>query len=207
MKVLKHFFCVIVVSSAGPVLANDDGLYEDVFDPNSSFVRILAPGETFVAVNDTTIRDIDDGVSDYVNVMPGEVSITSSDATTLLEVAPNSHYTIVMLEGQEPEILTDAITLDPAKSDVTFYNLSGVDDVELFVPAADQTAISDIDAMSGSSVALRAPLTLDFQVRANGETLASVEQVKLVRRSGVSIILTEAGGDYAAIATSNMYLK
>ncbi|MEM6309993.1 MAG: alginate O-acetyltransferase AlgF, partial [Pseudomonadota bacterium] len=187
--------------------ANDDGLYEDVFDPTSSFIRILAPGQSFATVNGQTVRDIEDGVSDYVNVMPGEIDIMLSNTNVSVDVAPSSHYTVVLLDGQQPEILIDEITLDPAKSDVTVYNLSGTDDVELFVPAADQSAISDIDAMTGSSVALRAPLTLDFQVRANGETLASVERVELERRAGVSIILTEAGGGYTATAMSNVYLK
>ncbi len=207
MKLVKLSVLAAFLVQAYPTFANDDGLYEDVFDPNSSFVRILAPGQSFASVNGKTVRDIEDGVSDYVNVMPGEIDITLSSTSVSMEVAPSSHYTVVLLEGQEPEILTDNITLDPAKSDVTVYNLSGTDDVELFVPAADQSAISDIDAMTGSSVALRAPLTLDFQMRANGETLASVEQVALERRAGVSIILTEVGGTYAATAMSNVYLK
>lgn len=207
MKTLKLCALAVFLVPAGPVLANDEGLYQDVFDPNSSFVRILAPGQTFASVDGTTVRDIDDGVSDYVNVMPGEIDITMSSTSVTVDVAPSTHYTIVLMDGQEPEILTDDITLDPAKSDVTVYNLSGTDDVELFVPAADQSAISDIDAMTGSSVALRAPLTLDFQVRANGEMLAAVEQVALERRAGVSIILTEDGGAYAAIAAPNVYLK
>ncbi len=207
MKYAKLSLLMVALLQPSVSFANDEGLYEDVFDPNSSFVRILAPGESFVSVNGTTVRDLDDGVSNYVNVMPGDVSVTVSNETLSLSAEPNAHYTIVMMEGEEPEILTDNITLDPAKSDVTFYNLSGVDGVELFVPAADTSAVTDVSAMTGSSVALRAPLTLDFEVRANGEILASVEQVELVRRSGVSIILTEADDGYAATATSNMYLK
>ena len=57
------------------------------------------------------------------------------------------------------------------------------------------------------AVALKAPLTLDFELRADGETLASVAAVELKRKAGVSIVLTELDGAYTAVAVPNSYTQ
>ncbi len=192
---------------AGHAFANDDGLYEDVFAPNSSFVRVVAPGQSFVAIDGTTLRDIETGVSGFVNVMPGDIAISASSGSTSLEAGAGAHYTLIMLQDETVEIIEDKIANDPAKADVTLYNLSGAEDVELFVPLADAVAIEGVGSMSGETVSLRAPLTLDFEVRSGGETLTVVSGIDLQRGGGVSIVLTESGDGFSAEATTNTYLK
>lgn len=186
--------------------AGDDALYADVFDPNSSFVRVLAPGETFATVNGKTVRDFTDGMSPYVNVMPGDIAVSFGGAETTIPVTAGAYYTVV-LSGGEPTALKDEVTGSPAKSDVTVYNLSGSDAVELYVPAAKAVAIDGVGALSGKSVALKAPLTLDFELRAGGDILASIPQVELKRKAGISIILTQAGDGYTAVAAPNVYTQ
>ena len=197
----------LIVIQGGSALANDEGLYEDVFAPNSSFVRVVAPGQSFVAIDGTTLRDIDTGVSGFVNVMPGDIDISASSGSTSLAAGPNTHYTLIMLDDEMVEIVQDEIVNDPAKADVTLYNLSDTENVELYVPLADTVAVGDVASMSGETVSLRAPLTLDFEVRAQGETIATIAGIDLQRRAGVSIVLTEVDGSFIAEATNNSYLK
>ena len=71
----------------------------------------------------------------------------------------------VRLEG-EPLVLTDTPASDPSKATVYFYNLSDLASVDLFVPAAKTKAIEGIEGDTTKSVALKAPLTLDFEVQA-----------------------------------------
>ena len=188
-------------------VANDTGLYEDVFAPNSSFVRVVAPGQSFVAIDGTTLRDIETGVSGFVNVMPGDIPISASSGSTSLSAGAGAHYTLIMLDNETVEIIEDEIVNDPAKADVTLYNLSDMSDVELFVPLADTVAIGGVGSMSGETVSLRAPLTLDFEIRSGGETLTVVSGIDLQRGAGVSIVLTETIAGFSAEATSNTYLK
>ncbi|RVT82577.1 hypothetical protein DXV76_15140 [Rhodobacteraceae bacterium CCMM004] len=193
--------------AAPAAVAGDDGLYKDVFDPQSSFVRVLSSGPGVAAVDGTRIDDFTGGLSSYVNVMPGQVALTHSGGTTDLEIAPSTHYTVILRDGAAPEMLTDALQLNPAKSDVSLYNLSAAGGVDLFVPAARAVALKAVPVNGAKSVALKAPLTLDFDFRAGETTLASVAAVELKRRAGVSIVLTGADGGYAAVAVPNTYLR
>lgn len=202
----RSFLFASLALAASAASAGDDALYADVFDPNSSFIRVLAPGETFASIDGKTIRDFDEGMSAYVNVMPGSVAVALSGAETNIDVQSGAYYTV--LTGAEgPIVLEDAVTGSPAKSDVTVYNLSGNDGVALYVPAAKATAIDGVGPLSGKSIALKAPLTLDFELRVGGDTLASVAQVELKRKAGVSIILTQAGSGYHAVAAPNTYTE
>ncbi|WP_108483106.1 alginate O-acetyltransferase AlgF [Oceaniglobus ichthyenteri] len=187
--------------------AGDAGLYQDVFDPQSSFIRVLAPGQGFATVAGTRLSDFEAGLSPYVNVMPGSVAITHAGGTTDLTVAPSSHYTIVLQTGADPVVLVDDLAMNPAKADVSLYNLSMRDGVDLFVPAARAVALQGVPLSGAKSVALKAPLTLDFELRVGDETLATVGAVALQRRAGVSVVLTGADSQFTAVAVPNTYQR
>lgn len=205
---MKHTFlatCAAVLVS-GPVLS-DTGLYEGVVDPNSSFVRVVTSDQTIATIDGENLRDISSGISGYVNVMPGEVDVILPTASDVIEVGPSTFYTVVFKEDGEAEVFTDDITNSPSKADVSFYNLTDATDVSVFVPQANAVAIEAVDTMQGQSVAINAPLTLDFELKIGEETLASVTAVDLVRGEGVSIVLLESEQGYSAFATPNSYLK
>lgn len=185
--------------------AGDAGLYQDVFDPQSSFIRVLAPGQSFASVGGTRLTDFVAGLSAYVNVMPGTVSVTHMGGATDLNIAPSTHYTVVLQEGAAPLVLMDDLKLNPAKSDVSLYNLTTRDGIDLFVPAARAIALKAVPVSGSKSVALKAPLTLDFDFRVGEETLASVAGVELKRRAGVSVVLTSANNVFDAVAVQNTY--
>ncbi|WP_045997471.1 alginate O-acetyltransferase AlgF [Loktanella sp. S4079] len=195
-----------VLTQVSPSLA-DDGLYQDVADPNSSFVRVLAPGQTVASIDGESVRDISSGVSDYVNVMPGEIDVVLPSGTGVVEVSPSTYYTVLFTEDGQTEVITDDITNSPSKADISVYNLTDTAGVEVFVPQANAVALEGIEAMQGQSIAIKAPLTLDFELRAEGEVLATVSDVDLIRNAGVSIVLLQADDGYSAFATANSYLK
>ena len=185
----------------------DDGLYEDVFDPISSFVRVVAPGQTVVSIGGNKVREIEGGVSLYVNVMPGVIDVALPNGNVEMAVSASTHYTLIMTADGETSIITDDIANNPSKADVSLYNLSATDGVDLYVPAANAVAIDDIASLQSQTIALRAPLTLDFAVRSGEEILTSVLQVELERGAGVSIVLVATDGGYSAVAIPNSYLK
>jgi len=198
--------CVVLLSTLSPAYA-DDGLYENITDPNSSFVRIIAPGQTVASINGNTLRDLDDGISDYVNVVPGDVDIILPHVTVDLNVGASTYNTVVFDDAGEPTIFNDEITNSPAKADITIYNLSSAESIDLFVPAANAVAIAETTSSQSQTVSVRAPLTLDFEVHADGEVLAQVSQVSLVRQGGVSIVLQDGEDGFTAFSTANTFIN
>lgn len=195
-----------ILVQVGPSFAQDT-LYEDVADPNSSFVRVVAPGQTVASINGKNVRDLASGVSDYVNVMPGEIDVVLPNGTGTVDAGPSTYYTVIFTEDGETQVITDDITNSPSKADISVYNLTDTPDIALFVPQANAIAIEDIGPMQGQSVAIKAPLTLDFELRSGEEVLASVAAVDLARGAGVSIVLLQTADGYSAFATANSYLK
>lgn len=193
--------------AATSAFANDDGLYQDVFDPQSSFVRVLTDGQPFAAIGDKRLTEFVGGVSGYVNVMPGQLSVTYSDGTIDLTIAPSMHYTVILRSGAEPVVVTDTVQRNPAKADVTMYNLATADGLDLYVPAARAVALPGVMENGGQSVALKAPLTLDFEIRSGEQTLASVTAVELKRRAGVTVVVSVDNGAYSALAVADTYLR
>ncbi|WP_394181594.1 alginate O-acetyltransferase AlgF [Yoonia maritima] len=196
----------VFLAQVSPSLA-DDGLYQDVADPNSSFVRVVAPGQTVASINGESVRDIASGVSDYVNVMPGEIDVVLPNGTGVVEVGPSAYYTVLFTDDGQTEVITDDITNSPSKADISVYNLTDTPGIDVFVPQANAVALEGIEAMQGQSIAIKAPLTLDFELRTGDEVLATVSQVDLVRNAGVSIVLLQTDDGYSAFATENSYLK
>jgi hypothetical protein len=185
----------------------DNGLYEDVVDPSSSFVRVVAPGQTVVSIDGNTVRDIEGGVSRYVNVMPGDIDVVLPNGNVEMAVSASTHYTLIMTVAGETSIIIDNIANSPAKADVSLYNLSMTDGVDLYVPAANTVAIDDLAPLQSQTIAVRAPLTLDLEVRSGEEILSSVSQVELERGAGVSIVLIATDEGYSAVAVPNSYLN
>lgn len=187
--------------------AGDDGLYEAPVDPNSAFIRVLAPGATLAVVNGTTVDSIEQGLSAYVNVEPGEIPVTAGEASGTVTATPGAYYTLAWNEAGEPVLLQDQAADDPSKAIVYFYNFSDKPTVDLFAPSAKVNAVEAVPASGGKSVALKAPLQLDFEVQAEGETIAKVASVDLKRRGGVSIVFSGADGNYTASAVQNAFFR
>ena len=197
-------FPIVALLAASAALAQDAGLYEDIANPDASFVRVVDTGSALIMVKATSFQDLKAGVTPYV-VIDGdsEVQIVAGDTTATEAVKPATFYSYVVGADGKGVLVTDAITRSPAQADVTFYNLSDVASVDLYAPLAKAVAIGAVAMGSGGSVALKAPLTLDFDVRDGDTVLASVPAVALVRREGVAIVFSGSAGAYTATFTPN----
>lgn len=204
---IRASLATLLLLSAAPVFAQDDGLYDAPVDPNSAFVRVLVPGAAVAVVNGTTVDDVTDGLSAYVNVAPGDIQVSAGDIAGSVTASPGAYYTYATTAAGEPLLLTDQPASDPSKATVYFYNLSDKPSVDLFVPSAKVKAIEGIAGDTAKSVALKAPLTLDFEVQADGATVATVASLELKRRGGVSIVFTGSGGSYTATAVQNAFFR
>ena len=204
---IRASLSTLLLAVAAPAFAQDDGLYDAPVDPNSAFVRVLVPGAAVAVVNGTTVDDVTDGLSAYVNVAPGDIQVSAGDVTGSVTASAGAYYTYATTAAGEPLLLTDQPASDPSKATVYFYNLSDKPTVDLFVPSAKAKAIEGVAGDTAKSVALKAPLTLDFEVQADGETVAQVAALELKRRGGVSIVFTGSGGSYTATAVQNAFFR
>lgn len=200
-----HMLCCFLALSAAPALAQDNQLYEDPADPNASFVRIISPGETLAVVGGNTFDDVKGGVSPYVTTPAGPVSVAVGNLVSEGDILPASFYSFVKGTDGTLHLLQDAITNSPAKADLVFYNLSDLPTVDLFVPSVDTVAIAEIAQNTSREVTLKAPLTLDFEVRDGATVLSSLPAIEMRRRAGVTVVFTGSAGAYSAFSTENLY--
>jgi Alginate O-acetyl transferase AlgF len=189
---------------AGHVFAQDAGLYEDVIDPNAAFVRVIAPKAMQMVVQTTSFPGVNTGVSPYVEIsQPGEVRISAGVAEATVDVTAGTFTTYLIAADGSGTVLQDKISGSPAQADVAFYNLSDKTDVDLYVPAAKAVAIAAIGPNGSGSVALKAPLTLDFEARIGEDVIGKVVGISLARREGVTLVLRGTGGTYELVSAAN----
>jgi hypothetical protein len=189
---------------AGTASAQDEGLYPQATAPDASFLRVHVAGDEAVAVDDQTLLPGESGLTPYIEVAPGPVAVSIDGEVTTVEAAPNTHYSFV--QGTDGgELLTDGVTGSPAQADLVFLNLSDIAAVDAFVPSANAVALEDVAPGASAAVALRAPLTIDLELRDGDETVAQVAGVELVRSGGTTVVLTGEAGTYEAAAAPNTY--
>ncbi len=197
---------LIAISLLAPVpaISQDAALYDNITNPDASFVRVIVEPLGLGAVQGTPFEAIESGVSPYVVIdEPGEVSVAAGSVQGSLEVAAGGFYTYALASDGTANVITDTITRSPGQADVAFYNLSDIPSADLFVPAANAVAIAEVAAGEAGAVALKAPLTLDFEARQGDEVLGSVSAVDLRRREGVTLTLRGKDGSYVLRADAN----
>ncbi len=205
-RTLRLLVCSLAVTAL-PALAQDGELYEAPADPNAAFVRIIAPGESVGVVAENTFERMEGGVSPYVTIAPGEISAAVGALTGDADIPPASFYTFLAATDGTLQLVRDDITNSPAKADLVFYNLSDLPSVDLFAPSVDAMALEDIAPNTSRQVSLRAPMTLDFEVRDGDTVLANLPAVQMRRRAGVTVVFSGSGGNYTAFSTENSYVN
>ncbi len=187
-------------------LAQDGGLYEDVPDPSASFVRVVAAAPTNAVIDTKTFDQLDGGISGYVVVAkPGEIKLVTGVDDATVKVEAGKYYSYVVGADGTKTLVPEDITSNPAQAVISFFNLSDLPKVDLYVPAAKAVALPGVPMNGAANVALKAPLTLDFEVRDGDKVLASLPAVDLQRRGGVAIVLRGSAGNYT-VAGSNSTL-
>lgn len=198
----------VLVLLASAAQAQDGGLYEDVPDPNAAFLRVIGTDLTAATVNGTNLEGLDTGISPYVVITDaGDITVDADAQSSTATVTPATFHTLLIAADGTRTLVTDPLTLSPAQADVTFYNLSDIPAADLYVPAAKAKAIEAIAPNAGGSVALKAPLTLDFEARDGDTTLATAKDITLERRQGVALVLRGSGGSYELLSAPNDIAK
>lgn len=190
-----------------PLQAMAQDLYEAPADPNSSFVRIVAPGETLAVINGTTFDSFQGGVTPFLLVAPGPIAVAVGNHEGKGEIAAASFYTFAPGADGALHMLKDSISNSPAKADLVFYNDSDLHLVDLYVPSVSAMAIKGIEPGTSRQVTLKAPLTLDFEVQSKGAVLAKLPGIQMERRAGVTVVFSGTAGAYTAYSTQNTYAK
>jgi Alginate O-acetyl transferase AlgF len=193
-----------VLAAASAALAQDASLYEDVANPDASFVRVVDATSPVAMIQAVSFDSIEAGVTPYV-VIDGdtEVKITAGETTATEPVQPATFYSFVVGADGASALVVDKITRNPAQADVTFYNLSDIASADLYVPQAKAMAIQGVKPNDGGAVALKAPLKLEFEVKDGDTVVATLPSVDLKRREGVAIVLSGSDGTYEATVTPN----
>lgn len=187
-----------------PAMAQDAGLYDQIASPDASFVRIIATPQAAGSVGPARFDSLADGISPYVVIdQPGQVAVAAGPVQGQVDAAASSFYTYVVAADGTGLVLQDQITRSAAKADVAFYNLSDLPAADLFVPQAKAVALPAVAAGQAGYVALKAPLTLDFEARNGDQVLASTSGIDLKRREGVTLVLHGSAGSYQLTATAN----
>lgn len=207
MSIPRIILAVVLAVSAFPALSQDNQLYEDPADPAAAFVRIIAPGEMLAVVGPNTFENVVGGVTPYVMMGAGPVSVAVGDLVSDEEIPPTSFHTFVVGTDGKLHLLQDLITNSPAKADLVFYNLSDLPMVDLYVPSVDALALEDIAQNTSRQVTLKAPLTLGFEVRDGTTVLASLPTIEMRRRAGVTVVFSGSAGEYTAFSTENLYFN
>ncbi|GGC11365.1 hypothetical protein GCM10011363_29990 [Marivita lacus] len=207
MKCHARSIVLALAVCAAPAAAQDNQLYEEPADPNASFVRVVAPGETVAVVGNETFENVVGGVTPYVMTTKGTISVALGNMVGDGEIPPTSFFTFVEGNDGTLHLLRDNIENSPAKADLVFYNLSDLSSVDLFVPRVGAMALDNVAQHTSRQVALKAPLTLDFEVREGDAVLATLPAVRMRRRAGVTVVFSGVSGDYTAFSTENLYFN
>ncbi|WP_292022253.1 alginate O-acetyltransferase AlgF [Maritimibacter sp. UBA3975] len=174
---------------SAPAFAQDGGLYPEPSSPDASFLRVLDVENDGARIDGSDVDMNDAGFSPYIEVQPGTVGLDIGDDTSEFEVGANTHYTVIADEG-ETTLTEDAVEDSPAQADLLLYNLGDLESFELYAVEAETAAMADVAPGAHSGVALKAPLTLTFELRQDGETLASLDPVTLERGTGSTVVVT-----------------
>lgn len=205
LKALPIAFVAAAITAAAAAQAQDAGLYGKVADPNASFVRIVAFDQQSATIGGKPVAPAQ-GVSPYVNVDPGSVEVSSGGKNAVVKVEPGKYYTMT-IEPNGERVFSDIVKNDPAKAQLYLYNLSDIPNVDLFVPAAKALALKGVATGQSKDVALKAPLSLAFEVQRDGVAVADIEPIDIKRKAGYSIVISGTNGQYKAVALENNLLQ
>ena len=188
-KIIRGCFAVLLTVSA-PVWAGDEGLYAKAVDPNDGFLRVVSKFEGAIQIGGAT-QSLDHGVSDYAILSSGPQRVSWSSGSIEVALNAGEHETVVIRADGSAFVAQIQPSRAAAKADVSFVNLSNLKDVTLMVPRAKATLFENAAPYDVLTRPLRAPLSLEFAVTQAGQVIAEADQVDLVRREGVTLILLE----------------
>ena len=191
-----------VAGSAMPALAQDGGLYPAPSAPDASYLRLIEPGLDSAVIDGHDVTVSDKGITPYVEISPGKISLTAGEGSVDVEAGANTHYSYA-----DGHLIKDMVKNSPAQADLLLYNLTDMETFDLYVVEADTAALSDVAPGGHAGVGLKAPLTLTFEIHKDGKTLAALDPVNLRRGTAVTIVMSGGADDLSTTASTSIYNK
>ena len=195
------------IGSFGIALAQDGELYQDSIDPNSAFIRVLAPKAASASIGSVAVNQFTSGLSAYVALKAGTINVSVDDQTVAVNAKQSGFYTVYFADDKTNTLYTDELTNSPAKANVSVYNLTGATNVDVFVPKAKANVVSALAAGKSETVAIKAPLNLDFAIVTGSTQLAATSEVALKRGGAIAILIQEVNGAVNAVAVESATTK
>ena len=200
--------CAALLLAATPALANDQQLYDPTPPADSAYIRFINAGDATTSVNigDVVIKDVKAGSASAYHIIKADKYEAKSNALVrAVNVEAGNYYTLAVgVEKSAPVLLRfeDALSKNPAKSMVYFYNLSDAKISAVVAPKHKAEIIANVATNNALSREMNA-LTLDIAVTADGGEVNKFDAVALKRRSGHTIVLHGKGSSRNAFIIEN----
>ncbi len=216
MRVLTFILSILFISSwSSTSNASDKELYDPAPPADAAFVRIIdttantaKPAYKSAIINGKTfeIKETEITISPYQIVLAGEHSINAGNSIAdKISIEAGKYYTIAINgnpQGQKTKVFDDMLMENPAKCYLYFYNLSSAPTASLFSPKHKANIVADVVSNDSGARAVNA-LTLDLSVLSSDKTVETFASTELVRKTGITIVLSGSDDNYKAILTKN----
>jgi Alginate O-acetyl transferase AlgF len=216
MKIIKLIATAFLLSTLPatfslPVGAQDAGLYEAPPPDGTSYVRFLNRSKLqspVVKLSGVAYAQTDAVISDYNYVKEGTVDVEFNADKISTAVKAGKFYTITVGDAAgslKPIVVVEDQGLVDASSHsgLYFYNYA-TKPVDLQVNVNGKTGpVFKAVAPGGSKFKEVKPFEVAFEVVVGGIVVASVPQKSFIRGNAISIVVTDAGGVFAADAIDN----
>lgn len=207
MRYTAIFAFIVLLCSLRFLSAGDDGLYENLFPAESGFIRFIGTEGQVAVVNGTRVEIPTNRITDYQNVPVGLAKIHHGSARLEVEIHAQTHLSAMIMSDGSLRVFEETIVAHPGKSDVLFINMSDQKDLTLFVPEAEAALFEGITTYESRAIAIRAPLSLSFQVRQGDTVLGTLAPVSLRRKEGLTIVFSETEGRETITAVRHGYAR
>lgn len=168
----------------------------DLYGPaiEAAFVRVVNASDAAaeVTVGERALGALEPGqVTPYYAFPAGAYPLVVGEAQQEVGLELFLYYTAVV-HAEGVAVLQDAPLTDPARALLSLYNLSGLEAADLLTADGATEVLMGVPPMSGESVEVNAA-AVDLEVRGDGEALATLAGLDLMRGEAYSAIVLGTG--------------
>lgn len=198
---MKQVFVVLLL--LGQALAQDtQGLYAPAPPPDSAFVRVInasaSPLSATLGSKAATAPKA--GISTYVVVPQGSVTAKVGAVSSNLAVVAGKFYSAVW-NGKAFRLMTDVSADDRAKAQLTVYNLSSRQALDLKTADGKLSVVSGVKPGESGNRAVNG-ITVDLAVYGGSKALTTFKGVALERGTAYAIVVTDSGSSMTLSSTT-----
>ena len=199
---LRHTLLPLLLFGSLALAQDTQGLYAPAPPPNSAFIRLInatrTPLKATLGGKSASAPKV--GISSYLVVPQGKVSMTSGAAGVTLPLSAGKFYSAVWT-GKTFKLLTDSNADDRAKALLTLYNLSSKPSLDLKTADGKLSVVSGVKPGSSGDRAVNG-ITVDLAAFSGTKALATFKGVSLERGNAYAVVVTDAGSSFTASSTT-----